>query len=140
MPSQSTRAIQDALLTVTSNFNVAGATTSTNAIDLGQTTAFPINERITVQITTTVATGANNKNVNIALQDSNVNLAANFTNVSVGSFPIIAIIPETSATYAASTFNIALPPGTRQFIRLKANTEASGGNASDGTYTLKVLF
>jgi hypothetical protein len=140
MPTQSTRAIQDSLLAVTSNFNVAGATTSTNAIDLGQATAFPVNEQITVQVSTVVATGANNKNVNIALQDSNVNTAANFTNVTVGSLPVVVIIPEVSATYAATNVNIALPPGTRQFIRLKANTEASGGNASDGTYTLKVLF
>lgn len=140
MPAQATRAIQDALLTVTANMNVAGATTSTNAIDLGQATAFPINGAVTVQISTTVATGANNKNVNIALQDSNVNLAANFTNVTVGANPVLIIIPEVSATYAATTLNVALPPNTRQFIRLKANTEASGGAANDGTYTLKVLF
>lgn len=133
------RSIPDSLLSVTSNFNVAGATTSTNAIDLGADTPFPTTEKIMVQISTVVATGANNKNINIALQDSNVNTAANFTNVTVGSLPVVCIIPEVSATYAASTFNIALPPNIRRFIRLKANTEASGGNASDGTYTLKIL-
>ena len=120
--------------------NVAGATTSTNALDLGQARAFPVNGDITVVISTTAATGANSKNVNIALQDSDVNIAANFTNVTVGSLPVVVIIPEVSASYAATTVNISAPHNLRQFIRLKENTETNGGNASDGTYSLKVLF
>jgi len=140
MPLQSTRAVPDASFSVTANYNVAGATTSTNAVDLGQALAFPVNERLTVQISTTIATGANNKNVNIALQHSNVNTAANFVNVNAAAVGIVGIIGETNGNYIATTWNISLPPDTKQFLRLKANTEASGGAANDGTYTLKVLF
>jgi hypothetical protein len=140
MPLQSTRAVQDALLSVTANYNVAGATTSTNGIDLGQAAIFPVNERVMVILSTTIATGANNKNVNIALQHSNVNLAANFVNVAVGSLATIGIIGETNGNYIATQWNISLPPDTKQFIRAKANTEASGGAANDGTYTLRVVF
>ena len=137
---QSTRSIRDSLLSVSTVFGVNNSATSTNAIDLENSNqdAFPVSENITVQIVTTAGTnGANNKNVNISLQDSNVNLAANFTNIT-GLAPIV--IPEVAAGYAATTRNIALPPGVRRYIRARAVTENAGGNPNDGTYTVRVLF
>lgn len=115
-----------------------GFTVSTNAIDLGQATAFPINEALTAQISTGAGTNAaNNKNVNITIQDSNVNLAANFTNIAELA-PLT--IMEVTTGYAATTRNVSLPPGTRQFVRLFVKGEANGGNANDGTATLKILL
>jgi hypothetical protein len=132
------RQIQDAALTVTSNFPNAAGTVNTNAIDLGATAPFPVTERITVAIRTTAGTNAaNNKNITVQLQDSDVNTSANFTNIA-GVAPLI--IPEVAAGYAASALNVALPPGTRQFLRAQIKCESGGGNANDGTATVKLLF
>lgn len=130
------RAIKDADLLESVALGNNNSTTFTDAIDLGAATPFPVTEVITVQISTTAATGANNKNVNIVIQDSNVNTNANFTNVAAVA---ALVIPEVGAAYAATTRNIALPPGVRQFIRLRCNTENAGGNATDGTATIRIL-
>lgn len=137
MPFQNTRAIQDALFTVSTFLGDNASTNRGNALDLGAASPYPVTERITVQISTTAGNGANNKNVNIRLQHANNNANANFVNI-----PELAIltIPEVSASYAATTANYTLPPGTLQFIRLICVTESSGGNASNGAATLKVLF
>ena len=151
MPSQSTRGITDAQFVVTANYNVGGAFTTTNAIDLGQAGAFPVSERVTVQISTTIATGANNKNVNIVLEHANTNANASFKNCNIGPtadgtgsipFPILASLRDNNNTNVpAMTWNVSLPPDALQFIRLRANVEGSGNpSANNGTYTLKVLF
>lgn len=131
------RSIQDAQLQVSVALGDNASTTRGNALDLGAATPFPTTEKVTVQIVTTAGNGANNKNVNIRLQHSAVNANANFVNI-----PELAIttIPELNASYAATTANYALPPSTLQYIRLICVTESSGGNASNGTATLKVLF
>jgi hypothetical protein len=132
------RAIRDTLLTSnTVVFGVNNSTTSTQALDLGSITPFPVTERFTAQIVTTAATnGANNKNVNITVQHSNVNIAANFTNLITAAL----VIPEVAAGYAASTANVALPPNTKQFVRLLCQTENAGGNPNDGTALLRLAF
>ncbi len=136
-----TRTTPDALLTVTANFGSNANSTSTNVIDLGSTTPWSATERMMVQISTTIATGANNKNVNLALQHgSNASNLANFTNVNAMGVAVLGIIPELNGNYAATTWNIALPPDIKRYIRVKENTESSGGGANDGTYTLRVLF
>lgn len=127
---------KDSGLAVTVALGNNNSTTLSNAIDLGAVTPFPVTDVISVQIATTAATGANNKNVNIVIQDSNVNTNANFTNVAAIG---ILHIPEVGATYAATTRNIALPPSIRQFIRVRCNTENAGGNATDGNATLRIL-
>lgn len=137
---QTTRAIQDALLQGTANMNVAGGTTSTNVVDLGSATPYSASERMLVQIVTTLGTNAaNNKNVNICLQHSDVNTAANFVNVNIATQPAVLIIPEVSAQYAATTLNIAMPPTIKRYLRAKINVEASGGSPTDSLVTLKVL-
>jgi hypothetical protein len=132
------RAIRDASLTTAAVvFGVNNSNTSTAAIDLGAVTPFPVTENLTAQIVTTAATnGANNKNVNITVQHSNVNTAANFTNLVTAAL----VIPEVGAAYAASTANVALPPNTKQFVRLLCQTENAGGNPNDGTATLRLAF
>lgn len=132
------RTIQDASLQTNVTFGNVGFTVSTNALDLGAVAPFPVTEAITAQIATTAGTNAaNNKNVNITIQDSNVNTAANFTNIA--ELAPLTIL-EVAAGYAATTRNVTLPPGTRQFVRLLVKGEANGGNANDGTATLKLLF
>lgn len=115
----------------------AANTINTNVIDLGtpNTGPFPTTGRFTVQIVSTVATGANSKNINATVADSAD--GTNFTNISgIGAL----VIAGNAANYPATTFNVTLPPGTRRYIRVTATGEANGGNASDGTITGKLLF
>lgn len=131
------RSIQDAQLQVSVALGDNAATTRGNALDLGTATPFPTTEKVTVQIVTTAGNGANNKNVNIRLQHANNNANANFVNIPECA---IVTIPELNASYAATTANFTLPPSTLQYIRVICVTESAGGNASNGTATLKVLF
>lgn len=136
MPLYSTHSQQDALLQVTTSLGDNNATTRGNAIDLGAVNPFPTTGKVTVQIATTAGNGANNKNVNIRLEHSDVNTNANFTNIAELA---ILTIPEVSAAYAATTRNVALPPSAKRYIRTIAVTENTGGNASNGTVVLKIL-
>lgn len=137
MPSQSTYGIQDAQFNTSVALGDNNSTARGNALDLGSATPFPVTQRVTVQIVTTAGNGANNKNVNIRLQHSAVNTNANFVNIPECA---ITTIPEVNAAYAVTTVNHALPPSTLQYIRVICVTENAGGNASNGTATLKVLF
>ena len=135
---QTIRRREDALLTVNTALGVNNATTSTNGIDLGAEKPYPVLENLVAQIAWTGTTnGANSKNVNITVQHSNVNLAANFANmVELG--PIV--IPMATGTITAGSRNVALPPNTAQFVRLLCITENTGGNPNDATATLKLLL
>lgn len=133
-----THTIQDASLSVNTALGANALSTSTNAIDLGAEKPFPTTGRFTVQLAVTAtANGANSKNVNISLQDSDVNLAANFVNIAIIGPWVLAM---TTGNIAAATRNIALPPATRQFVRILCATESSGGNPNDATATLSLLF
>lgn len=114
----------------------AGNTVNTNAIDLGATTPFPTTDKISVKISTTAGTAANNKNINVRVMDSADN--SSFTNVAVIANPVL-LTNETSSSYPASNVVIALPPTIRRYVRATATGEADGGDASDGTLTIEVL-
>ncbi len=137
MPNQTSFAVPDAQFTTSVALGDNAATARGNALDFGTTLAFPASTRVTVQVVTTAGNGANNKNVNIRLQHANNNANANFVNIPECA---IVTIPELNASYAATIANFALPPSTLQFIRVICVTENTGGNASNGTATLKVLF
>jgi len=99
-------------------------------------------------VTTAGTNAANNKNVNITIQHSDVNIAANFTNIVAANLNTNSACPmfgpltiaEVGAVYPAHTVNVALPPHVKQFVRLLVKGEANGGNANDGTVTLKILL
>lgn len=132
------REIQDAELQKTETYGNVGFTVNGNSIDLRAVTPFPVTERIMGRITTTAGTNAaNNKNINITVQHSDVDLNANFTNIAELA-PLT--IGEVSAGYAATERDFAFPPSTKRFIRLLVKGEANGGNSNDGTATLKVQF
>lgn len=126
----------DATLVVTTALGDNASTTRGNALDLGAVNPYPSTQQMVVQLATTAANAANNKNVNIRLEHSDVNTNANFTNIAELS---ILLITEISGTYAATTRNVCLPPSTKRYIRTIAVTESSGGNASNGTITMKLL-
>lgn len=135
------RRIQDYTQSVSVALPNAANTVNTNGLDLGKTTPFPLQEEITVTLTNTQSTGANNKNINISIQDSADN--GNWANIAVLN-PAIQIVANTAnfpaTTLASPIADITLPPGTRRYIRAQATGEANGGNSSDGTLTLQLLF
>ena len=122
----------------------AANTVCTAAIDLEAGDPFPTTGEFTVQIVTTAGTGnANSNNINVALQTANaytngVVNTGNFANIVGLTFPSIASV---NGNYPATTFNVLLPPGgVSRFIRATALGEAGGGNSSNGTITLQLLF
>lgn len=132
---ENNRRLADASLRVTAALPNAAATVNTNSIDLGVARPFPIGDHLTVQIKTTDATGANSKNLSIVLQDSDD--GSNFASIPTLGAVVIA---EDNGSYAATTANIALPPEARRYIRASVTGEADGGNASDGSLTLQLVF
>ncbi len=130
-------AVQDALLSGNVALPNAANTVNTNVIDLQTPNSgpFPTSGRFTVQLTTTQSTGANSKNINIALQHSS-------DNSSWANVPELAVttIAGNAANFPATTVNVSLPPTAKRYIRGTATGEANGGNASDGTLTVKLLF
>lgn len=131
------RSLKDATLIVSAALPNAANTVNTNSIDLGNATPFPTTTAFNVQIVTTAATGANTKNLNIVIQDSADN--STFANIATLGAPTVRIA-EANSAYAATTVNVALPPGTRRYVRASVTGEANGGNASDGTLTLQLCF
>ena len=103
-------------------------------------TPFAVTDVIHVSIATSAATGANNKNINVRIQDSATNNSDNFANVALLANPVLRVTDNNAAGYSASSVVIALPPNIKRYFRAVAVTEANGGAASDGTITLKVLL
>jgi hypothetical protein len=132
------RSLVDAALSANVALPNAANTVNTPAIDLGNAEPFPV-EKFQIRIKTSLATGANSKNINISLQASN-EAAANFVNVS-GLPPIVLTVTDAAgAGYAAAVTRVTLPPGfVKRYIRLSATGEANGGNAADGTLEAAVV-
>lgn len=131
------RALKDAELNKSIALPNAANTVNTNSIDLETAAPYPTSERFAVRLSTTAATGANDKNITVVLQASN-EASANFTNVAEIA-PLV--INEGSSAYAATNRDVQLPPGlNKRYIRASATGEANGGNASDGTLSIELLF
>lgn len=130
------RSFVDASLKANVALPNAANVANTNVVDLGSTTPFPLTEKFQVKIETSAATAANSKNVNVVLQSSN-EASANFANIA--DFSTLVVAGGASAR-SASSRGIQLPPNTKRYIRAQATGEANGGDASDGTLTISLLF
>lgn len=128
--------MKDAFMTESVALSNAANTVNTNGILLPQQAVRPFTNDIRVRLSTTAATGANNKNLTIVLQASN-EAAANYANVTGLSSIVIA---EVATAYAATEREITLPPETdKLYLRASCTGEANGGDASDGTLTIEVI-
>ena len=132
------RNIQDALTIISATLPNAANTVNSNAIDLGATTPFPTTEQIQVRLDISTATGANNKNINIRITDSADN--STFTNVALLANPALRSVDANGAGHSASNVIVQLPPNTRRYIRAAAVGEANGGDSSDGTFKITLLY
>src|SRR5882672_3212783 len=84
------RALLDQNYIVTANFPNAANTVNTSGMDLAQATPYPTTDRIDVNFVCTAGSGANNKNVNFALQDSADNIT--FANVAFMKAPLFQVV------------------------------------------------
>lgn len=132
----SERRLIDASLTETVALPSGATTANTAAIDLGQATPFPITESFHVKLSSGAATGANNKNITIKVQDS----ADNSTFANIASVGALTVTDANGAGYSAASLTVSLPPTTRRYIRGQATGEANGGNAADGSLVVRLLF
>lgn len=133
------RTFRDALLEQSAALPNAANTVNSNSLDLGSVTPFPVMEKIQVKLSTTVGTGANNKNINLVLQHS-AEPNANFTNIAELAKPILTVVDDNGGGYPAGEALVYLPPGAKRYIRASATGEANGGDASDGTFTFELLL
>jgi hypothetical protein len=132
----SERRLQDESLTKTVALPNAATTANTNSVDLGKALPFPITEAFHVKLSTEAATGANNKNITVRLQDS----ADNTTFANIAELGALTVTDANGAGYPVGTLTVQLPPDTRRYLRAQATGEANGGNASDGDLTVSFLF
>lgn len=132
------REIKDKLLKVSATQPNAANTVNSNSIDLGATTPYPVTEQVQVKITCGASNGANSKNINIRLQDSADN--SSFANIANTPNPALVNADNAGAGHSASNVTFHLPPNTRRYIRAVAVGEANGGDSSNGTFTLELLF
>jgi hypothetical protein len=128
----------DKLTTVSATLPNAANTVNSNSIDLGATTPFPLTESIQVRIDISDATGANNKNINIRVTDSADDTT--FTNVALLPNPVLRSVDDNAAGHSASNVVVQLPPNVKRYVRLAALGEADGGDSSDGTFGIKLLY
>jgi hypothetical protein len=90
-----------------------------------------------VKLSTSTATGANNKNINIRLAHSNES-NANFTNIA--ELGLFQVVDNNGAGFSAGSMTVQLPPGVKRYVRGTALGEANGGNAANGTLTVQLMF
>ena len=91
---------------------------------------------------TTAGTGANSKNINIALHESSDN--SNWANMAnLGIPPQCQLVDNASVTskYAATNFRLSLPPSVKRYIRAGATGEArlTGGHALPARHVIHTV-
>lgn len=125
--------MNDATLTKSVALPNAANTANTGVIALPQAAQRPFTTDFRVVLSNTQATGANTKNVTYTVYGSNEANGANAT--ALRSF----VVAGNGTAHPASTREIYLDPETnRTHIFASATGEANGGNAADGTLTIKV--
>ena len=132
------RALLDQNFIATCNLPITSANNTTAGFDLIQTTPYPVTDRVDWQIVVGASVGANNKNMNFAIQGSNDN--SNWTNMNWFAAPLFQIVDNNGGGSAAKTVTIKMQPDCPRYIRLFVVGEANGAATSNGTATLQGLF
>jgi hypothetical protein len=132
------RTQKDSAKYVSATLPNAANTVNSNGIDLEATTPYPTT--VTVRVSILGGTGANNKNINIRLQDSIDDVTGNYANIALLANPVLRSLDQNNSTHAAANVNVVLQPSGRRWVRAVALGEANGGDSSDSTFTLELLF
>lgn len=130
------RTLRDANLAKSKALPAANATNYSDAIDLGSASSGRLEGfEIAVEMPAT-ASLADTKKITQTLQDS----ADGVTFADVADVPPIVSTGASGAGAAAVERRFKAPIALRQFIRLKQNVEASGGDNTAVISTLSVIF
>jgi hypothetical protein len=125
--------MNDASLTKSAAMPNAANTVNTAVIALPQSAVRPFTSQFRVVLSNTVATGANTKNVTYTVRGSNEANGAN--SVALRAFTVAG----NGTNHPASSREIYLDPEAGvSYLFASALGEANGGDAGDGTFTLKV--
>lgn len=131
------RSQKDALLKAIKALPAAGAANYSDGIDLGQVTAFPVNEAVDVLLTVpAVPALVDAKTIIYTFKDS-------ADNVTFAAIPELATITSTGAGgagAAAVAARVKLPPSTKRYIRADASVLAAGGDNTAVSYVLELAF
>lgn len=123
----------DSTLTQSVAMANAANTANTNTIALPQSAVRPFTTQFRVIISNTLATGANSKNVTYTLYGSNESNGANAT--ALQAF----VVAGNATKHPVSSREITLnPTDAKSYLFASATGEANGGDASDGTLTIKI--
>lgn len=130
------RRLADANLTKTKALPAAGASNASASIDLGSTVLGPAADNIEVLISLPATPSlADTKSVTLTLKDS----ADDSTFAAITGVSTLVVTGAGGAGASASSRQIRLPSTTRRYLRLDAAVEASGGDNTAISTTLKVL-
>jgi hypothetical protein len=129
------RNLKDAELIRTLALPAAGADTATAGIDLGQV---PPNEfRFEIELVLPALPSlADTKKVTVTLEDS----ADGSVFAAVVGLATLEVTGAGGAGAAAVTRRVRPPAHLRRYLRAKAAVEAAGGNSTDKTLTLALVF
>ena len=126
----------DATKSVSIALPIISATTNTNIIDLEMVSTYPSLEKVAFIAQTGAAT-ANSGNaaaINMVLQHSATNNAANMVNVPN---LVLVSIASNAATYPATNASWTAPVGLYRYVQLQVAQGAGGSNAAN---TANVTF
>ncbi len=140
-----TRAVRDINFIANVAMPNAANTVNTNALDMVQAVPYSTTQYVQAQILTTSANAANNKNINVVLQQTTANSdntpnSAAWANVPTLAAPLLTVTDNNGAGVPAGSVTVMLPPNVARFIRAQATGEANGGSAVNGTLTCQLLF
>lgn len=111
----------------------AANTVNTGVIALPQSSVRPFSPQFRVELSNTVATGANSKNITYTLYGSNESNGANAT--ALDSW----VVAGNASAHPASDRQVYLgPESAKSYIFASATGEANGGNAANGELTIAI--
>lgn len=116
----------------------AANTVNSNSLDLLQATPYPVTDRVDFQILLTAGTGANNKNINVRVQESADN--GNWTNAVGLANPMAQVIDNGNTTTSTANVIFKLQPVALRYLRIQMTGEANGGTGANGAAVLQALF
>lgn len=134
--ASTTRNVTDALLTVSTAIPTQNTNVNGTAIDLGQTSPWPVMDDVEVLVTLPAqASMTNGQTVTATLQDS-------ADNSSFAAISALATIVQTGASSAgpAVTARVSLPSGVRRYLRINIASSATAGVSTAVSATLSLVF
>lgn len=117
--------IKDENLSKTKALPAAGASASTDSVDLGADRVGPVGNEVEVHITVPdLANLADDKDLTITFEDS----ADDSSWAAIAEAPVFTLTGAGGSGASGITRRIYLPPSTRRYFRVTAVVEAAGGD------------